>query len=216
MKYYQITTARLRSLEQTWQKTINRFRGPAPMGLALAHMLAESNGKTEPLINDVKRRPVGLMGIPLKIGSRFKYDETALKVPTNNIYVWALKTNQDAQYIHNMYTTYWSIPDYDFWLAVRLLFIIGNTAFNNLIITAKKDGSTYTRISGIQLWVDTLMNKTKQFGMTRRQMSQVMNHLDSVYFAMKLIDGKDHASYAFSEAPTLSPGAPHTVLEAVI
>lgn len=208
MKYYQITTARLRTLEQTWRKTINKFRGPAPMGLVLAHMLAESNGKTAPLINDIKRQPIGLMGIPLRVGSRFKYDETSLKVPTNNIYVWSLNTNLDAQYIHKTYPTTWTTPDYDFWLAVRLLFTLGNTAFNNLVNAAKSANSAYTHISGIQTYIRT--NGIKG------NFPYLMNHLDDVRTAMELIDGKNRASYAFSEAPTLSPGAPHTVLEAVI
>jgi hypothetical protein len=216
MKLYPITTARLRTLEQTWQKTINRFRGPAPMGLALAHMLAESNGKTEPLIWDARRRPVGLMGIPLRVGSRYKYDETYLKVPVNNIYVWSLKTNDDAQYLHQTYPTIWTIPDYDLWLAVRLLFIMGNTSFNNLLTAAKADGSIYTRVSGIQLWVRTRMGKTKPFGLTLRKIVEIMDHLDDIRRAMQIIDGKDHASYAFSDAPTLSPGAPYTVLETVV
>jgi hypothetical protein len=215
MRYYQVTIARLRKLDETWRTTINRFRGPAPVGLAVAHMNAESNGQTEPTIRDAQRRPIGLMGIPRLVGLRFKYDEDYLKVPVNNIYVWSRKTNLDAHALHNKYGSTWTTPDYDFWLAVRLVFILGDTTLDNLIAAAKSSGDAYTRIAGVQTWVRTKMDKTKRFGRHGyRDLKQLMDHLDDVRNAMVRIDGPDKASYAFSEAPPLSPGAQHTILEA--
>lgn len=215
MRYYQITDARLRSLETTWRSTINRFRGPAPLGLAVAHMVAESNGQTEPTIRDARRRPIGLMGIPRLVGLHFRYTEDYLKIPVNNIYVWALATNRDARNLHEMYSTTWTTPDYDFWLAVRLTFILGDITFKHLTNAALADGSAYARTTGIQSWVRTKMEKNQRFSRYgHRDLSYLMDHLDVVRNAMTRIDGVDKASYAFSEAPPLSPGAPHTVLEA--
>lgn len=215
MKYFQVTIARLNALDSAWRGTVNRFRGPVPMGLAIGHMLAESNGVTDPAIRDARRRPVGLMGIPRLVGLRFKYSEDFLKVPVNNIYVWSLKTNKDAQYLHQTYKSTWATPDYDFWLAVRLLFIVGDVTFSNIVTTAKASGDAYTRVSGIQTWVRTKMDKTKRFGSYGyRAMTRLMDHLDALRNAMVRLDGSDKVSYAFSEAPTLSPGTPATVLEA--
>ncbi len=209
MKYYQITSPRLQTLTTSWQATLNRFRGPAPLGLALAHMVAESNGQTEPTIRDARRRPIGLMGIPRLVGLRFRYTEDFLKVPVNNIYVWALKTNQDARLLHATYPTAWTTPNYDFWLAVRLIFVLGDTVFKNLATAASAN------TAAIQSWVRTQMKKTRRFGQhSHRDLTQLMDHLDTVRTAMVRVDGPDKASYAFSEAPALSPGAPHTVLEA--
>jgi hypothetical protein len=215
MRYFQITIARLRKLEEAWRSSLNRFRGPAPMGLAIAHMVAESNGQKTPTIRDARRRPIGLMGIPRREGLRFKYTETYLEIPVNNLYVWALKTNKDAHALHTKYTTTWTTANYDFWLAVRLVFVLGDTTFDNLVADAKSSGDAYTGMSGVQSWVRTKMAKNKRYGRYGyRELKYLMDHLDDVRNAMVRIDGPDRASYAFSEAPTLSPGAPHTVLEA--
>jgi len=215
MKFFQITIARMRSLEETWRSSINRFRGPIPLGLAIGHMIADSNGVAEPTIRDAIRRPIGLMGIPRLTGLDFKYTEEFLVKPVNNIYVWARALNKEALRVHTAHASTWATPDYDFWLAVRLSFLLGDTTFDNVIAAAVADGSTYKKISGMQTWVRTKMDRTKRFGRHRyRDMNCLMDHLDGMQNAMLRIDGPDKASYAFSEAPPLTPGTVVTAVEA--
>lgn len=216
MKFFQVTPTRVRALEAKWRSTINRLRGPIPLSLAIAHMVAESNGVEEPTIRDAQRYPLGLMQIPRRIGTRFKYDETALKVPTTSIYVWTLKTLNDSAYVHANYASWWSSATYDFWLAVRLFFIMDSKAFNALLKAALDDGSSYKSLSGVQSWVRTKMEKTQRFGLfTQRDLTRIMQHLDEVKAAMILLDGPDKASYAFTDAPALTPGTPLSVLGTV-
>lgn len=212
MKFFQITAARLRTQETSWRATINRFRGPAPLGLALAHMVAESNGNEDPTVRNLHKRPVGLMQIPLRLGRRHGYTQDDLQTPVNNIYVWALLANKDAAYLHTTYATWWSSATYDFWLAVRLMFIMGSKPLTGLFDAAHTAGASYRSMNGVQTWVRTKMNDTKKFGSySRRTLLRLMDHIDDVRTALVTIDGPDKASYAFTDAPAVTPGIPMTV-----
>lgn len=207
MQFFQITNARLTLLNEKWRTALNRIRGPIPLGLALSHMVAESNGNTDPTIRDTRRYPLGLMQIPRRIGRRYKYTETSLKISTNNLYVWSLKTLQDSSLIHQNYS-WWTTAARDFWLAVRLHFILDHQPFTNLLTAAAAAGSSYKSTSGVQSWIRTQMEKTKRFGPFHyRDLINIARHLDEMRDAMQFIDGPDKASYAFTDAPALSPGS---------
>lgn len=207
MTFYQVTLARLRLLEAKWREVINRFRGPIPMGLAIVHMVAESNGDTDPRARDLRRRPIGLMQVPLRDATRVKYNETALKDPTTNIYVWTLITNQHAQQIKTAFSSWWTWPSWDFWCAVRLVWILGLTNTTNLFNAAQASGSEFASAMGSMAWVRTRMSNTQRFGtFDKRTLMKVADHLqDDVLTALNHIDGPRAVPYAFFDAPTIAP-----------
>lgn len=202
MKLRQITLARLRALETKWRATINKYRGPAPLGLAVASMVAESNGDEDPTLLDPLRRPVGIMQVSLRDGRKFGYGETVLKDTTNNIYVWCLKTNKDAQQLKANFA-WWSEAKYDFWLAVRAAFVLGFPTMMRIFATAEllRDA---TSTAAVQTYLRTTK---KRFGaFSPHDLSHLADHLDEVRTAMTTIDGPDQASYAFFDAPPAAPG----------
>jgi len=206
-RLFQITPARLRALEKTWRSTINRFRGPVPAALGIAHMVAESNGDEDPTIRDATIRPIGLMQIPYREGRRRGYTETTLLNTTNNIYVWALKSNTDAAFLHNTYPSAWTEPNYDFWLAVRLVFIVGQNIFSDLYTAAAAGTSPGAIVTAIQSWITNTMTSTQRFGTFRASdLLRISDHLDKVRSALNSLDGPNKVSRAFTEAPTISPG----------
>jgi len=175
-------------------------------------MVAESNGQEDPTARDLHRRPVGLMQIPLRLGRKNGYNANDLKTPVNSIYVWALLINKDAAFLHASFPTWWTSANYDFWLAVRLLFIMGSQPFLGLLQTVHDAGAAYRSTGGVQAWVRTKMYSTQRFGRyDRSTLLRLMDHLDDVLTALVTIDGPSKASYAFSDAPPVTPGIPMTV-----
>lgn len=201
MKLYQITSSRLRTLETKWRATINKYRGPVPLGLAVASMVAESNGDTDPTMLDPKRRPIGIMQLSLRDGRKLGYPETALQDTTNNIYAWCLKTNRDAQQMKTHFT-WWTSATYDFWLAVRAAYILGFPTVTRVFAAAEQGGASST--ADVQTYLREEARRVSTF--SPQDLKQIAAHLDDVRTAMTSIDGPDHASYAFSDAPATAPG----------
>jgi len=171
-------------------------------------MLAESNGVEDPMIRDANRRPTGLMQINRRDGVRFGYREDELKKPAVNINVWAKKTLRDSKYLHETYTA-WAHANYDFWKAVRLVFIVGRTNVENLI-----DAADANNTDGITRELQTYMNTTtRRFGRFGwRDLRRISAHLDDMERAMILIDGDNKVSDAFTASVMGSPEHPVVAL----
>lgn len=207
----QITTVRLQALDAQWRTVINKYRGAAPVGLAIAHMTAESNGDTAPIIRDTQRS-TGIMRIPFRVGKKYGYSEKELEDPVKNIYCWGLLTNADSQRLIRQFNKSWTKPNYDFWLSVRLLFVIGFANYEKLFaktypttgdITAATDATT----AGLLNWIRNDMTRTQRFGtFNYRDMQLIADELDNFTKAMTLLDGIDRIGNNFTMAPTVTPG----------
>jgi hypothetical protein len=207
MKLFQVTLARVRTLEAKWRSTINKYRGPIPLGLAVASMVAGSNGDEDPVMLDASRRPIGIMQIPLRDGRKLGYGETVLKDTTNNIYVWCLKTNRDAQTMKTNFSSWWSEAKYDFWLAVRTAYLLGFPAVTRLFAAVETAGKTST--ADVQTYLREEARRVGNF--SPRDLKQIADHLDEVRTAMVMTDGPDQASYAFFDAPAAAPGGTNAI-----
>jgi hypothetical protein len=173
------------------------------MGLAMAHMNAESNGETDPTIRDATRRPRGLMQISRRDGARWGVKEDDLVNTTKNIYVWCNKTNRDAELLHNDYSA-WTQAGQDFWAAVRLVFIIGRINFDKLVSEASASNTTNGITAALQTYVRENNARVGRFN--RRDLRRIADHLDDVFCAMTLIDGPNKISDAFTAPPAITPG----------
>ncbi len=203
MKFYQVTDTKLRTLEAHWCNVLNRVRGPIPVGLAMAHMNAESNGVPDPPILDATRRPRGLMQISRRDGVRWGVKEDNLINTTKNLYVWCNKTNRDAELLHNDYSA-WTQAGQDFWAAVRLVFIIGRINFDKLVSGASASKTTNGITAAIQAYVRA--NNVRVGRFSRRDLRRIADHLDDVFHAITIIDGPNKISDAFTAPPAITPG----------
>jgi hypothetical protein len=180
-------------------------------------MLAESNGVEDPRVRDSKRRPLGIMQIPRWTGKHYGYRETDLKKTTNNIYLWAVATNADAVYLHGTYASAWTKPKYDFWLAVRLLFIVDRKNFANLYSAASASSAEDAVAQTIISWIQTTMTSTQHVGSFRyRDCVRIARHLQEVEKALLLLDGPDHESDNFGAEVISAPDDALNMLEATL
>lgn len=206
----QITTARLRTLDQRWRSTVNKYRGAAPVGFAIAHMVAESNGVATPTVRDAKRS-IGIMRIPSRTGLKYGYTEEQLEDPIRNIYTWGLLTNANSQKLQRLYPSSWTVSNRDFWLSVRLLFVLGLVSYKKLFALALPTAGAITAASGtttlaIQTWIRTAMPNTQRAGtFTARDLRRIADELDKFADAIVLLDGVQHISPSFTMAPTVTP-----------
>jgi hypothetical protein len=213
MRLYQVTDTKLRSLEARWRTVLNRVRGPIPMGLAIAHMNAESNGETDPTITDATHRPRGLMQISRRDGVRWGVKEADLVNTTKNLYVWCNKTNRDAELLHNDYAA-WTQAGPDFWASVRFVFIVGRINYDKLVSSATVSKSTNAITTALQAYIRA--NNVRVGRFSRRDLRRIADHLDDVFHAMTIIDGPNKVSNAFTAPPAVTPGNVTTGLGSAI
>jgi hypothetical protein len=211
----QITTARLRAIDQKWRSTVNKYRGPVPTGLAIAHIVAESNGDATPVVRDAKRS-IGMMRIPYRVGLRHGYTQEELEEPIKNLYVWCVQTNKDSERLHKEYPSSWTQANYDYWLSLRIIYTLGFTSYNNLAAKVVNTATTNQLTAAIQSWIRTSMPKTQRFGTFRaRDLRRIADELDLFRNAMVLFDGPNKVSDLFSQAPAESPGGELEVMRAM-
>jgi hypothetical protein len=181
------------------------------VGLAVAHMNAESNGEVAPTIRDTKRS-TGIMRIPFRDGITYGYTEEELEDPVKNIYCWGLRTNADSQRLSRQFSTSWTVPNYDFWLSVRLIFVIGFVSYEKLFAlvyptTSAVTAAANSTTAGIQSWIRNTMPSTQRFGtFNRRDLRRIADELDAFTGAMTLLDGSNKVGKYFTMAPTVTPG----------
>jgi hypothetical protein len=201
----QITTARLRTVATRWRTQINKYRGVIPTGLAVAHIVAESNGEATPVVRDAKRS-IGLCRIPKLVGQKYSYTEEDLEDPIKNLYVWCLQTNADGKRLSQTYLSAWTQANYDYWLSLRLVFVLGFLNYNNLVeklSTIVADQVT----ADLQYWIRNTMTGAQRFGTFRaRDLRRIADELDQFHSAMKLLDGPNKVSARFYQAPEMNPG----------
>ena len=211
----QITTARLQTIDRRWRATVNKFRGPIPMGLAIAHIVVESNGAATPVVRDAKRS-IGMMRIPYRVGLRHGYTEEELEETVKNLYVWCLQTNKDSERLHREYPSNWTQANYDYWLSMRLIYKLGFTSYNNLAAKVINTATTNQITAAIQSWIRTSMPTTQRFGTSRaRDLRRIADELDLFRNAMTLLDGPNKISALFSQAPAQSPGGEFEIMRAM-
>ena len=202
----QITTARLQAIDRQWRSLINKYRGPIPAGLAVAHIVAESNGAATPIVRDAKRS-IGMMRIPTKIGLQNGYKEIELKKPLVSLYVWCVQTNKDSKRQHTTYPTMWPQANYDYWLSLRLVFTLGFINFDNLAVKVLHTAAPGALTSAIQTWIRSEMSPLQRFGTFRaRDLLRIADELDWFRTAMNTLDGPNRVSALFHKAPELNPG----------
>jgi hypothetical protein len=196
---YQVTETRLRELDASWSATLQRFRGPVPRSLGLCHMLAETNGNPEPVTHDPTRRTVGIMRLTLLDTTRLGYQEAAALDPRTNVYLWCKLANQNAETLHRLFSTWWTNANLDFWLAVRLFFIVGPAVITNLFNTVARANRNYHSTVAVLNWIRTEMPAATRFGAYNRfQLLQVATHLDQVLAGMCALDGPRYTAAHFS------------------
>ena len=206
MKYWQITVARLRNLGAKWRPTLRRYCGAPPAGFGVVHMTAESNGEATPTVRDRRRRPIGIMQVPWRIGQRHGRSLEELEDTTINIYTWAIQTNRDADYIHTTYPNDWTTANLDFWLAVRLYWIVGQTVFDRLYSNARADGTAYQTSQGLISWIRTKMPQGAHYGRhTYKDLQGKAAHLEAFKKGLIFVEG-NFTTKSFTEPPTITPG----------
>lgn len=202
----QITTARLQAIDRRWRSTVNKYRGPIPAGLAIAHIVIESNGVATPPVHDAQHS-MGMMRIPQRVGQQNGYIEEDLEDPIKSLYVWCVQTNKDSAQLHKLYSSAWTQANYDFWLSLRLIFVLGFTSYNNLAAKVVATRSVNQGTADMQAWIRTNMPNDQRFGTFRvRDLRRIADELDQFKGAMNLLDGPNKISPLFSRAPELNPG----------
>jgi hypothetical protein len=211
----QITTARVRAMDHKWRSTVNKYRGPIPTGLAVAHIVAESNGDATPVVKDAKRS-IGLMKVPFRVGRKHGYTEEDLEDPIKNIYVWCIQTNKDSERLRKEYPSAWTEPNYDYWLSLRLIYKLGFTSYNNLATKVSNTATTNQLTAAIQSWIRNTMPKLQRFGTFRaRDLRRIADELDLFKNAMVQLDGPNKVSKNFHQAPEQAPGGEFEVMRAL-
>ena len=211
----QVTTARLQAIDRRWRATVNKFRGPIPTGLAVAHIVAESNGAATPVVRDAKRS-IGMMRIPYRVGLRHGYTREELEEPVKNLYVWCVQTNKDSAQLHKEYPNNWTQANYDYWLSMRLIYKMGFASYNNLAAKIINTATVNQITTAIQSWIRTSMPKMQRFGTLRaRDLLRIADELDLFRNAMVLLDGPNKISTLFSRAPAQNPGGEFEVMRAM-
>lgn len=194
---------------------MNKFRGPIPTGLAVAHIVAESNGAATPVVRDAKRS-IGMMRIPYRVGLRHGCTKEELEEPIKNLYVWCVQTNKDSERLHKEYPSSWTHANYDYWLSLRLIYKMGFTSYNNLAANVVNTATTNQITTAIQSWIRTSMPKMQRFGTFRaRDLQRIADELDLFRNAMVLLDGPNKVSTSFSRAPVKNPGGEFEVMRAM-
>lgn len=202
----QITTARLQAIDRQWRSAINKYRGAIPTGLAVAHIVAESNGAATPVVRDAKRS-IGMMRIPTKVGLQNGYKEAELEKPLVSLYVWCVQTNKDSKQQHTTYPTMWPEPNYDYWLSLRLIFTVGFVVFDNLAAKVLATAPSGALTAAIQSWIRNDMPPLQRFGTFRaRDLLRIADELDWFRTSMNTLDGPNRVSSLFHKAPELNPG----------
>lgn len=197
-----ITPTRLRELGAAWHVTLNKYRGAAPLGFAVAHMASTVPARA--------RRAVGIMRVPLLTGQGYGYSEAMLEDPTRNIYVWGLLTNQISAELHRRFATSWATPNPDFWLSVRLSYLMGFTSYTMLHklalpTTAEVTATAGAVTSALVSWIRDTMLNTQRFGkLTARDLRRTADELELFSKAMALLDSAPYV--AFTAAPPVTPG----------
>lgn len=213
LRFLNITSAKLRVLRNAWETTFNKFRGPIPLGYALCHMATESGGIDVPNFRGKGHNAIGIMQLPQSVVNQFSYSRDELLEPTKNIYVWCSKINNDGQYLKDTFPTFWEKANKDYWLATRLMFILGQKNTTNLIKAVQAHNSSASTTADILAWIIGSMGTAKSFGgFNLRHMFAIVKNIQSIDDFSTLIDGKNKESYAFYDSVPLSPGARINVL----
>jgi len=214
MTFFQLTTAKLREADSKWRSTITRVCGVVPPVLGIAHCVALSNGVEDPAVRDPRTRPIGLMQIPTRVGRALGYQENDLKKPTNNIYVWAAKTNKDAVELHRQYAKSWTRAGYDFWLTVHLYFLL-TSAFYSLMLMSDATSQQNNVINTVNSWIRNTMQTSQRINGWRPQdLKRIADHLDAMRTALLMLNGPDtNLSTTFGAESTVNPGSVMDVLQ---
>ena len=197
MILYQITEARLRELDKLWHDALNTYRGPAPRSLGLCHMLAETNGTVQPVTRDAAQRTIGLMRIAMQDVQRLGYSETPALDPRVNVRLWCCLANEYAQSLHAYFPRWWLTANLDFWLAVRLAFIMGVGNTKNLLSLVDNANAGRTTAAVI-VWIRSVAPPTTRFGkITYFDLCRIADHLEQVLDGMIALDGATYRGSHF-------------------
>ena len=202
MILYGASPVRLRELGVSWNATLDRWRGPVPRSLGLAHMAAETNGVTDPPTRDATQRTVGIMRLRVADVLRLGQTEAQAKDPALNLYLWCQLANDYGRRLHAQYSTWWTSANLDFWAAVRATFVLGLASTETLFTTVHQAGAAYRSTAGVQQWIRTL-GQGRRFGRFGPfELRQLANHLDEVIVGMTALDGANYvAAHFFATVP---------------
>lgn len=214
MKLFTPSIARLRILSAKWRSSFTSLRTVIPSGLGVIHLATLSDGNEDPPIRDAQLRPIGLMQIPQRIGTRLGFRPEDLAKPINNIYAWCKLTNQDARTLYNLNTTLWTQPLYDFWLTVHLMFLM-QSSFNTLWANANlKTTDTDNVLVVLLAWINDMPKGSHVGHFDYRTMFAIARHITSAQRFLVLLDGPDHATSSFGAEMTVpNPGTTTAVLQ---
>jgi len=199
MTFNQITSTRLRELDTAWGAALNVSRGPAPRSLGLCHMLAETNGTTPTTTQSTTHRDVGIMRLSLRDTTKLGYQETAAQNANTNIYLWCKLANLHAEALHAAFPTWWTIANLDFWLAVRLVFVMGIIPTKKLLATVNQANSADHSTAAVISWMRSTASVNQCFGTFNHfDLVHLADHLDEVLRGMGWIDGPHYVAPHFS------------------
>jgi hypothetical protein len=202
MILFDLNPTRLQQLAALWGTLLDRWRGPVPRSLGLAHMTAETYGNPSPSSRDLTQRTVGLMRLRVADVQRLGQTEESATDPTLNLYLWCRLANEYGQWLHANFSAWWTAANLDFWLAIRIVFMLGQPSTGNLFTTVAAAGTAYRSTAGVQQWIRT-QTQGKRFGRFGPfELRQLANHLDEVLRVMTAFDGAHYvAPHFFASVP---------------
>jgi hypothetical protein len=150
------------------------------------------------------------MGIPVLQGQRLGYTQDQMREGETSVYLWAVTFNKNGIQLRGLYPTLWTEPTYDFWLSVRLVFVLGLQTYQALVTEVQKTGAasgTTNITADIQNWITNVMPDTQKIGTQNKlSLTRISNELDDFRRSTQSLDGPDRASSSFGLAPTINPG----------
>jgi hypothetical protein len=181
-------------------------------------MAAETNGKPMPTTRNATQRTVGIMRLRVPDVQALGETEQTAADPILNLYLWCRLANTYGQWLHETFSRWWPTANLDFWLAIRLVFVLGQASARNLITTVDAAGAAYRSTAGVQQWLRTL-GQGKRFGhFGPFELRQLMNHLDDIRVAIAALDGAGYVTSRFFATPSVfksMPGATSQVTQGI-
>lgn len=202
---YPVSTSAAQALDRRWGSTINTYKGAAPRGLALAHMAAESDGDPDKVGTGPHQR-MGLMQVSRAQGKLLGLTQENLLDPRVNIYAWGVWTNRNSAKLKELYPSYWSTGNVDFWLSVRAYWVLGRRGFESLLQKVTSTPVTDAVASAVIAWIKVLMPSSTKIGKHRAPALRILaNELLVTNAVIGHVDG-NVLSTPFTQAPPSTPG----------
>lgn len=207
----QVTTQLLNKL-RVWDAQLNKHRGAAPLGYALAHMAVESGG--DATTSYARGHLTGIMRVTWRTAKKYDYSVEDLLNPTINIYCWGRSINEISRDLYTKRISLWTKPNQDFWLNVRLVYVLGIKSYEkllDLVLTSKEteENAVDKVLETVQYWVRNNMKATQHVGSYKqRELAKKLLNLQGFTKAMEYVN--EVSDLVYFRAPSQAPDAAGT------